>query len=292
LTIAERRVALWRASLQGGGGFWTIVVAGSGAFVYGASQRDLLLMAAGPVLVAFLVAAAALVIAHRRAARRFFFGLARSLNLFYTERTRILPLTPLLGAGDRRCVEHWMQGDLGEGLGGGLGQLVWQEDADDDVSGVIARERHRYTVCVVNLEESMTLFRGGMCLHPRRGIFPGNSDWLEGRANRTVELESSAFTERYELRVWQELDEIVLRRLFAPKLVSWFANHPLAPGMELRGGTLVVFVDRALDDEGNLVFLLDAARHVAEAVRAEVAEESRRLGQASPAAASASSWPR
>jgi hypothetical protein len=289
LTIAERRVALWRASLWGGGGFWTIVVAGSGVFVYGASQRDIVVMAGGPVVVAILVAAAAFAISHRRAARRFFFGFARSLGLFYAERTRLLPLTPLLGAGDRRWVEHWMQGDLGDGLGGGLGHLVWQERKDDDLGGVIAREHHRYTVCVIELEESMTLFRGGMCLHPRRGIFPAHSDWLEGRANRKVKLESTAFNERYELRVWQELDEIVLRRLFAPRLVSWFANHPLTPGMELRGGTLVVFVERALDDEGNLVFLLDAARHVAEAVRREVAEESRRVVQASPAAASASS---
>jgi hypothetical protein len=293
LTIAERRAALWRASLWGGGGFWTIVVAGSGAFVYGASQRDILVMAGGPVLVALLVVVAAFAIAHRRAAQRFFFGFARSLGLAYVEKTRLLPLTPLLGAGDRRWVRHWMQGDLGDGLGGGLGHFVWQETKDDDdAGGIIAREHHRYTVCVIHLEESMRLFPGGMCLQPRRGIFPGHSDWLEGRAERRVKLESTAFNERYELHVWQELDEIVLRRLFAPKLVSWFANHPLIPGMELRGGTLVVFVERAIDDEGNLVFLLDAARHVAEAVRREVAEESRRPGQASPAAASASSWPR
>lgn len=279
--------------MWGGAGFWTIVIAGSGAFVLGASQRDLLVMAGGPAVIAVVVALASFAISHRRAARRFFFGFARSLGLAYAERTRLLPLTPLLGAGDRRWVEHWMQGDLGDGLGGGMGHLVWQELKDeDDIGGIIAREHHRYTVCVIHLEESMTLFRGGMCLHPRRGIFPGHSDWLEGRANRTVEVESSAFGQRYELRVWQELDEIVLRRLFAPRLVSWFANHPLAPGMELRGGTLVVFVPRALDDDGNLVFLLDAARHVAGAVRREVAEESRRLGQASPAAASASSWPR
>jgi hypothetical protein len=274
LTIAERRAALLRASLWGGAAFWTIVVGGSAAFLYGASRRDPVLMAGGPALVCVVVIAAAFVIAHRAAAQRFFFGFAHSLGLLYVDRTRLLPMTPLLGAGDRRRVEHWMEGDLGDGLRGGLGHLVWQELKDDGDSS-LAREHHRYTICVIPLDESIALFRG-VCLHARRGIFPAHSDWLEGRAKRKVELESSAFTDRYDLRLFPEQDEIVLRRLFSPKLVSWFANHPLAPGMELRGGSLVVFVERALDDEGNLVFFLDAARHIARAVRGEVREEADR----------------
>jgi hypothetical protein len=274
LTIAERRAKLWRASMWGGGAFWTIVVAGSAAFIYGASKRDPVLMAGAPALVGVTVAAIALVIAHRAAAQRFFFGFARSIGLLYVPSTRLLPMTPLLGAGDRRRVEHWMEGDLGDGVRGGLGHFVWQELKEDGESSLV-REHHRYTICVIPLDESIALFRG-VCLHPRRGVFPAHSDWLEGRAKRKIELESSALTDRYDLRLFPDQDEIVLRRLFSPKLVSWFASHPLTPGMEIRGGTLVVFVEKALDDEGNLVFFLDAARHIAAAVRGEISEEAAR----------------
>lgn len=274
MTIAERRSQLWRASMWGGSAFWTIVVAGAAVFLYGASERDPVLMAGGPALVCVVVAVIALVTAHRTAAQRFFFGFARSLGLLYVPSTRLLPMTPLLGAGDRRRVEHWMEGDLGDGLRGGLGHLVWQKVKEDGERSFV-RERHRYTICVIPLDESIALFRG-VCLHPRQGIFPAHSDWLEGRAKRKVELESSALTDRYDLRLFPDQDEIVLRRLFSPKLVSWFASHPLTPGMELRGGTLVVFVERALDDDGNLVYLLDAARHIAAAVRGEVSEERSR----------------
>ena len=58
-------------------------------------------------------------------------------------------------------------------------------------------------------------------------------------------------------------DEIVARQLLSPSLVVWLAEHPLAPGFELRAGMLVVFVDRPLADEGNLTYLLDATRRIA-----------------------------
>jgi hypothetical protein len=59
--------------------------------------------------------------------------------------------------------------------------------------------------------------------------------------------------------------------------VSWLAEHPLAPGFELRAGTLCVFVPRALDDAGNLTFLIDAACHLAGRVVEEVEEERERV---------------
>ena len=67
-----------------------------------------------------------------------------------------------------------------------------------------------------------------------------------------------------------------MRRLFSPTVVSWLANHPLAPGFELKAGTLCVFVPRALEDAGNLTYLIDAARHLAARVAGEVVEEMAR----------------
>ena len=71
-------------------------------------------------------------------------------------------------------------------------------------------------------------------------------------------------------------DEIMARQLLAPSLVVWLAEHPLVPGFELRAGMLVVFVDRALRDEGNLTYLLDATRKIATRVLGEVADAAAR----------------
>ena len=95
-------------------------------------------------------------------------------------------------------------------------------------------------------------------------------------------MESLAFSKRYELLVADDQDEIMARQLLSPSLVIWLAEHPLAPGFELRAGMLVVFVDRPLEDEGNLTYLMDATRQIA----ARVAEETRDAG-ARPAAAPA-----
>jgi hypothetical protein len=58
--------------------------------------------------------------------------------------------------------------------------------------------------------------------------------------------------------------------------VSWLANHPLAPGVELRAGALTVFVEHVIEDAGNLVFLMDAASHLATLVLRELDESARR----------------
>ena len=65
----------------------------------------------------------------------------------------------------------------------------------------------------------------------------------------------------------------MLRRLLSPTLVSWLAEHPLAPGFELKAGTLCAFVPRPLEDAGNLTFLIDATAHLAGRVLAQVEEE-------------------
>ena len=68
-------------------------------------------------------------------------------------------------------------------------------------------------------------------------------------------------------------DDLLLRRLLSPTVVSWLANHPLTPGFELKAGTLCLFVPRPLDEAGNLTYLIDAARHLAGRVAGEVGEE-------------------
>jgi hypothetical protein len=209
----------------------------------------------------------------RRARRKleFFWGFASSVGLTYANRTELLPLTPLMGAGSRRHVEHWLYGRLPGAFDGGLGQLVW-ERVDTVGARKSVTERNRFAMCVVDLDSSLPYFHG-VYLHPRRGLFPPYSDWLGRTPVRTVEVESSQFVERYELRAASDQDDLLMRQLLSPTVVDWLAQHPLSPGFELKAGTLVVFVPHALDDTGNLTFMIDAAVHLAERVRSEVAEQ-------------------
>jgi hypothetical protein len=264
-----------------------MVLAAAGAFVYGASQRSVPIMTLGPLAVVLVAVVACAVLADRGAATRFFRHYARSIGLVYWPRSSLPALTPLLGAGDRRWIEHWMQGALpGEPvIGGGLGQLVWDERQDDRRDGELSlgkvASRHRVTICVADLETSIRRFHG-VFLRPRRGLIASTPDWIRRAHTRPINVESAAFTERYELFVADDQDEVVARQLLAPSLVVWLAEHPLVPGFELRAGMLVVFVDRALQDEGNITYLLDATRKIATRVLGEVADAAAR-----PAALSA-----
>jgi hypothetical protein len=127
------------------------------------------------------------------------------------------------------------------------------------------------------MEESIHLFKG-IFLRQRRGLLNFKHDWLADTPSHVVEMESSAFTHKYELRIADDQDELVLRELLSPTLVDWLAGHSLSPGFEVRGGTLVVFVPRLVNDAGNLTFLLDAARKIALRVHAEVDEKTKVAG--------------
>jgi hypothetical protein len=268
---------LFRAYLRSRVALYALMLGGAAAFVYGAWKQSPLIMAAGPAGVALAVAGVAFLVADRTAAERFYSSFAGSLGLSYAGHFELLTLTPLLGAGDRRHCEHWMQGALGGDppLAGGLGHFVWEElEQERDSRGDVRTKvegRHRVTLCVIDLEPSMALFKG-LYLHPRRGLLELGDNWLSRSRRREIELESAAFTERYQLWLADDQDEVRARRLLAPSLVSWLAAHPLAPGFELKAGTLVVFVMRPLEDAGNLTFLLDAARHLGGRIQREVTE--------------------
>jgi hypothetical protein len=263
---------LFRSYLRSRTAFWALFIGGSAAFLYGAWKRDPLIMAAGPAGVALGVTGIAWFMADRAAAHRFYAGFARSVGLGYASPFALLPLTPLLSAGNRRRAEHWMYGRLPGNLPGGVGHFEWERTERDSDGAKRLRERNRFTVCVADLEPSMALFKG-VFLRPRRGVIASHSDWLKDTRTRRVEVESTAFTERYELLIADDQDEVILRRLLQPTLVSWLANHPLTPGLEMKAGALVVFVPHAIEDAGNLTYLIDATRHIASRVLSEVEED-------------------
>jgi hypothetical protein len=266
---------LFRSYLGSRSAVWAGALGVAGALVYGSYRGSFVVMLGGPAAVVLAVVGACWFFADRAAARNFYWSFANAVGLTYASETGLLTLTPLLGAGSRQHVEHWMYGRLPGGLTGGLGHFVWERverDSDGDTS---VRERNRFTICTVDLEASLPLFRG-IYLHPRRGLISSYSDWLGRTPVLSVEVESSDFGQRYELRAATDQDQLLLRRLFAPTLVNWLAHHPLAPGFELKAGTLCVFVPRPLEDAGNLTYLIDASRHLAERVLTEVEEERAR----------------
>jgi hypothetical protein len=262
--------------LVGGRGLaYAIVLGSAAAFLAGAYLHSLPMMAAGPLLVAAIVAVAAFAIADRRAEEDFFTAFAAARGFSHLERAALLPFTPLLGAGDRRHCEHYMEGPLGSpgAPSCGLGHYVFEvhKRGEHNVSRWVS---HDFTICVVDLEQGISLFPG-IFLTRRRGLFGflDGEHWLSRTNRHEVELESAELCERYDLLVDDGQDEVRLRELFAPSFVAWLAEHPLEPCFEYRAGTLVVYLERKLDDAGHLDWMLEATAEIAARFAREVEEQ-------------------
>jgi hypothetical protein len=270
------RGAYFRTLIRGKAAAYALTLGCTGAFVLGASLRDPVAMVVLPAAVALFVLSVAAFVANATAAQTFFLSYAKGLGLDYVVHRELPCFTPLLGAGNRQWCAHWMTGEIVKEprLSGGLGYFFYERREHPGQAAGRGRveEKGHFTICLIDIEPSMSLFKG-VFLRRRRGLFESQSDWLADTPSKKVELESIAFTERYELRISDEQDELLVRELFSPSLVDWLAGHPLAPGFELRAGALVVFVPKLLHDSGDLTFLVDAAREVARRVVREVEEE-------------------
>jgi hypothetical protein len=245
-----------------------------GAVVAGAWLHSPLVMLAGPAAVIAVVLLAAFRAADTRAEQEFFLTFSQARGLRYVGDTSLLPLTPLLGAGDRREFTHWMVGPLGEDMPDvtcGLGHYTWFERkrADDNTVPWVP---HHFTICVVDLQAGITMFPG-VFLARRSGLVGRlGGGWLSTGTRRKVELESARLHERQELWVQRSQDDLLLRELFTPSFVSWLAEHPLEPCFEYRAGTLVVYQERRLEDAGHLGWLQDATQVIAGRLASEIAE--------------------
>jgi hypothetical protein len=239
------------------------------AFTIGASQHSVVIMAGGPAAVALLVLAIAYVMADRQAEDEFFKTFAQAHRLMHASKYGVPELTPLLGGGDRRHCEHWMMGDA---RSAGWFTFEVRHDNGDKPD---TYEAHEFTVAMTDLGElGMARFQG-IYLRRRRGMFDrldSDSNWLRRHHLKKVELESTAFCDRYELWAEEDQDDIVVRQLFAPSFVIWLAEHPLQPGFEVRAGTLVVFIPGHCGEAGKLEFLLMAEAEIAKRIQAELTE--------------------
>jgi hypothetical protein len=214
----------------------------------------------------------------RGAERDFFTIFAIAHDLSAPRPASILELTPLLGAGNRRSFDHWMTGELKTPHGTwpfGIGHLTARLVTEDAEGGVaeLPGSGVRRTLVVVDMAPGITVLPS-VYLRPRTGLVDRveGGDWLAGRDCTRVELESTALSERCEIWCEHDADPLRVRQLFAPTLIDWLASHPLELGFELKAGTLVVHEAGHVDDHGGLVWLMDAAGHLAGVVATEIAD--------------------
>jgi hypothetical protein len=169
-----------------------------------------------------------------------------------------------------------MQGALGKELPAcGLGHYEFRvRHGNGDVE---RWSSHDFTICVVDLEPGIVMFPGVFLTRPRDLVDRvGGGAWLSTHTRRRVELESAALCERYDLWVERSQDDLLLRQLFSPAFVAWLAEHPLQPCFEYRSGTLVVYLERKLEDAGHLGWLIDATAEVAGRFLGEVRQAAGR----------------
>ena len=262
--------------LLGGRAFAYAVVLGSVvALVAGAWLGSLLVAVGGPIALVAIALAISFAAADRRSELDFFEAYAATHGLSYEGDFAPQPMTPLLGAGDRRRCDHWMTGRLDGGLGIGLGHYTYEVQERDSRARVKRREKRHFTICVVDIEAAMRMFPG-VFLCRRRGVFGilDGRDWLSHTNRHEVELESTRLCERYELWIDDGQDEVLLHELFAPSFEVLLAEHPLEPCFEYRAGTLVVYVARRLEDEGHLDWMRAVTARIVSRFATE-AEETR-----------------
>jgi hypothetical protein len=248
-----------------GGAIFAVIV-----FTIGAATHHPALFLFGPLFVAFVMVTIAWFRADSQAEDEFFTRFASAHELNHWGQQYSLPaFTPLLGGGDRRHCEHWM-----ESHGRAVGWFTF-ECREDNGDKPDTWEPHHFTVATVDIgEHGMGRFQG-IYLRRRRGILDrldSDANWLGGHNLKKVELESTAFHERFELWAEQDQDDIVLRQLFAPTFVVWLSEHPLKPGFELRAGQLVVFIPDRCGEAGKLEFLMMAAADISKRIQAELSE--------------------
>ena len=262
----------FRSTLKKPATITVLVVGASIALLWGAFAGGFAGAAAAPAAVVLFVLGVVWWLADRHAEMAFWDHVASSIGFRPAfDTTAMETTTPLLHAGDRRFWKHELMGPLGDtGLTARLAQYRYEVDEVKADEGKARYSTHRFTICLIDLPDSMALFPG-VYLREDRNLFSGD-DWLRGRRLREVELESSEFSGVYDLLVTPEQDQGRVRELFDPKTIVWLSEHPMRPHIELRAGFLVVYVPGFIEDLGRVIWLLEAAERIAGRVQAEVGE--------------------
>src|SRR4051794_26451457 len=153
-------------------------------------------MLIGPLAVAAATPVVCWFLADSAAEKEFFTRYAAAHELAHFDKSSVNSFTPLLGAGDRRHCEHWM-----EGKGTAIGWYTFEVKKDNG-DKPDTWEPHNFTLAMSDLGELDMARYQGIYVRRKRGIlgwFDGKADWLESGKPRKIELESTAFCEEFEL---------------------------------------------------------------------------------------------
>lgn len=250
---------------------WRYAIVGGVLFLAAAATGRAVL--AGVALGIALVGVSTLLLreATSRAHKDFFTGFALKHGLTYSDRMSLMETTPLLGAGDRRHCEHYMEGPLkSSGQIAGLSHYVFEtreQRRDRRNRAISIYTPHWYTICVVDLPRAISSFPG-VYLTRRGGLF-GREAWLDRPGLQTVELESAMLANKYELLTRNSQDRTRLLELFSPSFQMWLVSLPVQLYFEYNGGTLVVYVPGKQRGAESLEAMLLAAERISTQIMRE-----------------------
>jgi len=136
-----------------------------------------------------------------------------------------------------------------------------------------------YTVALTRAPRAQQFIPTLAC-RPRSGlrVFEGIEDTLLHRGLVRIELESTAFDERFELFVSEQHDTNWVRQLFAPSFIVWLTHEPPAGfSFEYGGGTICASLEDHRDAPEELAELVAGLEGVTRAVREQIVEKLGRV---------------
>ena len=171
------------------------------------------------------------------------------------------PLTPLLVESGAGQIAPAVQGALGDGVSGAVGQLTYTRN-----------KTFRFAVALTEVPASTAFAPRVFCVRSGRTTRDDEFYGFEARHSK-LWTESIALNERYRVATSPYQDQNWLRQLFAPAFVDWLA-HSAPPGFsfELAYGALLCSTEEADPDPTALAALAAATAHVAGRIAAECGE--------------------
>ena len=167
--------------------------------------------------------------------------------------------TPLLRAGDERRSDVALTGTI-DGMPVHIAHYTYTEithTTDSKGHRRTEREDHDFTVAITEVHEANDVLPT-LYLKPDGGLFDFGDGWLSTGDMTRCETESVRFNERYKGWHREAQDPMVLRRFLDPSTVDALANHPLHLGVEIAGGSLLVYIKGHCADSGELRGMVDA----------------------------------
>jgi hypothetical protein len=199
-----------------------------------------------------------------KAQHAFWDAYAQARGLTHEREHPTLPFSvPLLSKGDKREVHRVLTGSIG-GRSAHLAQYTYTDVSyTTDSEGRRQRQETDYdfTLVCFTLPDAVAQRFRGVYLHKDSLSFGRLQDKLQH--DRAVELESTEFNSKYDLRVVDDQDDIALYELFSTTFVDHLAHNTFVQWEQV-GPCLVIFRKNHCTDPEDLDQLCETAVTVCE----------------------------